>query len=450
MTTIKQTTQERSQSRAGGARVSSDVFDHYLADLRELPHPLDREGEVRAAERIEAAERACLDRILNGGLALPELARWSDSLDTGEMQILELTQLGLYEGREGRALLNKKFARATRAERRIERLRRSASGTARERAQAREEAWRKRSDAVRAIGLHRERVQDVIARVSAALAPFISTDPRAAEPGQDQIRRVEAELGRRREVLRRVARDLEGDRRRLEVARNGLTEPNLRLVVMLAKSYRRSGVPFADLVQEGNLGLLRAVDKFDHRVGTRFSTYAAWWIRQAIAREATRQKETVRVPFGLLEKRRRAARAAHELATALGRNPDAGELAEELGLSEDRLRRSLEATTRSISLQSHVSEDGDRAWDEVLSDENAVGADDEVVAREREFVARRILAQLGDREQHILRRRFGIDSDGEEVTLREIGEELGLSRERIRQLEAIALDKLRDVLADEE
>ncbi len=432
----------------GPERVSSDVFDHYLADLRELPHPLDREGEVRAAERIEAAEHACLDRILNAGIALPELARWADAVQAGTMQPLELIQLGAYEGPEGRARLDKKIVRLARSERQCERLRMRDRRTAKERQAAREQAWRKRAQELHELGMHRERVQDIVSRVARDLSPFIATDPRAIGDAGDQIRQAEQTLGRRREVLRRLARELEADRRRLEIARNRLTEPNLRLVVMLAKGYRRSGVPFADLVQEGNLGLLRAVDKFDHRVGTRFSTYAAWWIRQAIAREATRQRETVRVPFGLLEKRRRASRAARDLEHSLGRAPDDQELAEELGVSEDRVRRALGASTHSISLHAHVSEDGDRPWDEVLADTEATLADDEVLARQRAEVARAVLDELGEREQHILRRRFGIDTNGEEVTLREIGEELGLSRERIRQLESLALDKLRDVLAD--
>jgi RNA polymerase primary sigma factor len=427
----------------------TDVFDLYLAGLRELPQPLDREGEVRAAMAIEDAERACLDRILEHGIALPELDRWAEQLESGELNMLELTHPGGYEGPDAREQLAHRLARARRAEHRCEQLRRRGGKmTASERRAARERAWRERAEAVREIGLHRERIQEVIARVSTALAPFDSARGDDALT-RDRIRRAEEELGRQRAVLARLAKVLAAERRRLDAARNRLAEVNLRLVVMLAKSYRRSGVPFPDLVQEGNLGLMRAIDKFDYRVGTRFSTYAAWWIRQAVAREATRQRETVRMPFGLVDKRRRASRAARALAQTLGRAADSDEVAEELGMTEAQARRALEAVPRSIPLHAHVSEEGDRPWDEVLSDEEATMIDEDVAARQRQRAAVRVLDRLTPREQHILRRRFGLGGDGEEVTLREIGEELGLSRERIRQLEAIALEKLRDALAEE-
>lgn len=426
----------------------TDVFDLYLAGLRELPQPLDREGEVEAAVAIEEAERACLDLILDHGVALPEIDRWTEQFESEELSLLELTQLGGYEGHDGRVKLAEKLARARRAEHRCEHLRTHPKGTAAERRGAREKAWRDRARAVRAIGLHRERIQDVIARVSALLAPFERTSRRDDALTLDRRREAAEVLGRQPPVLSKLAKALVAERRRLDAARNRLAEVNLRLVVMLAKSYRRSGVPFPDLVQEGNLGLMRAIDKFDYRVGTRFSTYAAWWIRQAVAREATRQRETVRMPFGLVDKRRRASRAARALAQTLGRAADTDEVAEELGMTQAQARRALEAVPRSIPLHAHVSEEGDRPWDEVLSDEDATMVDEDVAARQRQLAAVQVLDRLTPREQHILRRRFGLGGSGEEVTLREIGEELGLSRERIRQLEAIALEKLRDALTE--
>lgn len=425
----------------------TDVFDLYLAGLRELPRPLDREGEVRAAEAIEENERACLDLVLEHGVAMPELVQWADRFEAGELGVLELTTLGMYEGPRGRTRLRAKLARARNAERRCRALRDSGRGTPGQRRSARHAAWRERAEATRAIGLHRERVQEVIARVTRLLAPLL--DQRSAEAAREEalLEAIE-ELGRQRSVLLRLAKELERARRRLDASRNRLAEVNLRLVVMLAKSYRRSGVPFPDLVQEGNLGLMRAIDKFDYRVGTRFSTYAAWWIRQAVAREATRQRETVRMPFGLVDKRRRASRAARALAQNLGRAADADEVAEELGVTEAQARRALESVPRSIPLHGHVSEEGDRAWDEVLTDEGTPAIDEDVVSRQRQAAARLVLDRLTPREQHILRRRFGLDGGGEEVTLREIGEELGLSRERIRQLESIALEKLRQALSE--
>ena len=424
-----------------------DPFDLYLAGLGDLTPPLDRQGEVAAAKDIERSERACFDIVLDAGIALPELNAWCEGFAIEKHGVLDLTHLGTYEGPEGAALLARRLEEARKAEAWCRRLENRRTGTPAERRAAREKAWDRRTKAVHKVELHRERLQAVIDRVCRELDRFSAADGRDDPNAVEAVRRAETVLGRRRAVLRRVARTLGAGRRDLEATRNHLAEANLRLVVMLAKAYRGSGVPFPDLVQEGNLGLMRAVDKFDHRVGTRFSTYATWWIRQSIAREVTRHAETVRVPFGMTEKRKRVARAERELTQRYGRAPTNKELAEEVGMTLEQTRRSLEAKTRSISLHAPVGEDGDRSLVEMLSDEDAQSADDHVIMREREGTATKILEVLSPREQFILRRRFGIDGEPEGLTLREIGEQLNLSRERVRQLEALALAKLRAHLA---
>lgn len=433
---------------AGTRRRLRDPFDLYLAGLSTLSPPLDRDGEVSAAQRLEAAEWACLDRFLDAGVLLPELENWAAGMTEGRLEVVSIAQLGRYEGSEGRAQLQKLLVRAATLERRYAALvagRTTKKGS--DRRTATDRARRERADAVRKIGLNRERVQELLERLGRELDAFARAAARPDDlDAAEVVRRAQDVLGRRAPVLKKLAAEHARDRAELDRARNALAEANLRLVVMLAKAYRASGVPFPDLVQEGNLGLMRAVDKFDHRVGTRFSTYATWWIRQSIAREVTRCAETVRVPFGMNERRRRAARVARQLTQALGRTPDDLELANELDVSVDQLRRSMEATTRSISLHAPVSEEGDRTLGEILTHEDDVGLDDAAIAREREQKARALLAKLSPREQHILRKRFGIDGGDDGITLREIGEELDLSRERIRQLEAIALEKLRVAL----
>lgn len=439
-------------AKSGGARRRvRDPFDLYLAGLSTLSPPLDRGGEVAAARRLEEAEAACLDRLLDAGVPLPELAAWAEAFAEGRMEVVTLGHLGAYEGEGGRERLARALARAVTLERRYTGLlegRTKKSGA--ERRAATERARRERAEAVRKVGLNRERLQELIGRIGKELDLFAAAIARPdGIDAAEVVAAAQRKLGRRAPVLRRLAAEHAADRAKLERARNQLAEANLRLVVMLAKAYRASGVPFPDLVQEGNLGLMRAVDKFDHRVGTRFSTYATWWIRQSIAREVTRCAETVRVPFGMNERRRRAARVARQLAQSLGRNPDDVELARELDVPLDQLRRSLEATTRSISLHAPLSDDGDRTLSEVLTDQDSLGLDDAAIMREREKKARALLAKLSPREQHILRKRFGMDGGDDGITLREIGEELDLSRERIRQLEAMALQKLRTVLAEE-
>lgn len=435
--------------RVRRGRGSRDPFDLYLAGLGDLTPPLSREGEVSAALRIEAAEQACLECALEAGLRMPELLDWADRLESDTIDLLTVAHLGRYEGPAGRAELIRLTRRAARAEVRCVKLATSRRGTPAERRAARQRAWDRRAEAVRRIGLHRERIQEIVERLGRELHRFATADERDDLEAMETVRRAEERLGRRRTVLRRVAQELSALRRRLDAERNRLAEANLRLVVMLAKAYRGSGVAFPDLVQEGNLGLMRAVDKFDHRVGTRFSTYATWWIRQSIAREVTRHAETVRVPFGMTEKRKRLRRAERILTQKLGRTPTEGELSEEVGLTLEQVRRSLEATTRSVSIHTPMGDDGDRALDEMLADDDATSVDDAVIAREREGTAQRILARLSPREQFILRRRFGIDAQDGGLTLREIGEELDLSRERVRQLEAMALEKLRGALAAE-
>ena len=291
---------------------------------------------MKAAKGIEAQENACLAVILKEGIALPELVEWAERLEAGEMQRVGLLELGSYEGPDGAKELAKRFTEVRRAEGRCAKLAISRKGTVTERRVARERAWQRRKAAVTVLGLHRERVMNLVERVSADLRAFSHAERGGEADALERIRLAEERLGRRRVTLRRVAHRLEAARRRLDAARNYLAEANLRLVVMLAKAYRGSGVPFPDLVQEGNLGLMRAVDKFDHRVGTRFSTYATWWIRQSIAREVTRHAETVRVPFGMTEKRNRLRRAERQLMQKLrARKPTNEELGQR-GRHDDR------------------------------------------------------------------------------------------------------------------
>jgi RNA polymerase sigma factor (sigma-70 family) len=370
---------------------------------------------------------------------MPELVTWAHGVDDGTVELPSLAQYGACLEEAGKEQVRRTLTRAARLESRYAKVAR----TKKVERSAMERLRRERAAAVRRIGLHRERTQQIVARIAEQLAVFA----RAEADGNDEAaRRVQEELGRTAPVLRRLARESAASRSELERARNSLAEANLRLVVMLAKAYRASGVPFSDLVQEGNIGLMRAVEKFDHRVGTRFSTYATWWIRQSIAREVTRHAETVRVPFGMNERRRRAARVARQLTSALGRAPDEMEIANELAVPLDHLRRSMEATTRSISIHAPCSEDGERTLSDVLADDAVPALDDEAMARQREDQARQLLSSLSPREALILRKRFGIEATDDGLTLREIGEELRLSRERIRQLEASALAKLRRVI----
>jgi RNA polymerase primary sigma factor len=240
----------------------------------------------------------------------------------------------------------------------------------------------------------------------------------------------------RRMELERIAADGSWTRRRL-------VECNLRLVVSVARKYIGRGLPFLDLVQEGNLGLDRAVDKYDWRKGFRFSTYAYWWIRQSVSRAVAEQARTIRLPVHVGEFLSSIARAQRELASRLGREPSLVEVAEYLELPISRVEETLRAAKLPISLETPVGEDGETSVGDLVPDMEAT---DLQAAAERSDLARRLDDALGaaltEREQAVLRLRFGLGG-GEAQALGDIGQELGISRERVRQIEAEALRKLR-------